>query len=199
MKRQPDEFAKRVVELLDGDAWTLADEILDQYPVDEYGAAANGPRTGIHAELERFALRLRQEEAVEVKGSTLSRYRNVALAWPGGTRVQAASFAVHLRMRGPDRFDEMKRRVAQAKRERVMLTVDTLRRFRADENPARPKQFDERMRAAIAGAVRRELLGGIITKRPDWWMADAVSDQSRAVAVRELIALAERIAAGSAR
>ena len=134
-----------------------------------------------------------------ITGSTLRIYRATALAWPHDTRVSSAAFGVHLRMRGPDRQAEMSKRLRQAKAEKRALSIRMLTRYRADENPLPGRPYDDRVRRAVTNAVRREMLGGVSTKRPDWWMADVVVQGSRDVAVRELRRLADSIEAGAIR
>ena len=90
----------------------------------------------------------------------------------------------------------MAKRLRQAEREGWPLTQKMLQRFRADEKHAPARQFNERMKRAIAAAVKRELLGGVITKRDDWWMVKGVSESARDVAVTELRVLVSAIAKG---
>jgi hypothetical protein len=196
MKRSDPEFVKRLVELADGDSWDLADLLVDQFPVEEYGAADRGRNSGLYEELRRFELELTREHGIELKANTMRLYRTTAIAWPDDTRVSSASFSVHRVMSGPNRHAEMKLRLRQAEKEGRALSKTLLRRFRADDKPAKVKPFEEYLRSAIVATVRRMLLGGIVTKREDWWMVPQVNDEARALVVRELRALANAINRG---
>jgi hypothetical protein len=197
MKRPEPEFVKRLVELADGDSWELADLLVDQFSVEEFGAASHGRKSGLYDELRRFELELTREHGIELKANTMRLYRATAIAWPDDTRVSSASFSVHRVMTGSNRTAEMKLRLRQAEKEGRALSQTLLRRFRADDRPAKIKPFEEYFRRAIAATVRRMLLGGIVTKREDWWMVPQVNDEARALVVRELRALASKINRGA--
>lgn len=191
-----DAWIRRLVELLDGDQWKLADAILDRYPLADYPPKDDSGRNGLREALQRDADKLRREHGIVAKAGRLQAVRSTAIAWVPSCRQLGTSFEVHRRMRGADRASEMAKRVRQAEREGWPLSSPMLSRFRAEENRKPPRPYDERMRRAVARAIRREMLGGIITERLDWWMATTIVEAERDVAVRELRALANAIAAG---
>lgn len=186
------DVVKRLAELVDGDAWALADYLVEQFPEETFGHPSEEARTGLRAALARYQGVLYNEYGVDLTANTMRIYRATALRWPGDTRVSPASFQSHKLLRGDDRFDRM-RRYVRANRGQA-LSARTVSRMRADEAPGRPaRSLDEQMRAGIARAVRRVLLAGIVTKQDDWWRAATVNADMRATAVRELRALAGRI------
>jgi hypothetical protein len=188
------EVVKRLAELVDGDAWSIADYLVEQFPIDEYGDAEHGTNTGLRLALDRYQGALYEQYGVELRSSTMRGYRATALRWPEAERSASASFGAHDRLRGPDRFDRM-RRYLRANGGHA-LSARTVRRMRADESPGKPPLvFEERMRLAIERAVRRVLLEGIVTDRDDWWNVRGVSADMRTTAVQKLRALAGQIEA----
>lgn len=192
-----DAWYRKLADLLDGDSWKLADTLLEEYPLDEYPDSGS-VNTGLHAALLRDEEMLRKKFGVVISQGHLRGSRATAIAWPPEEREPSTSYTVHFRMRGEGRKAEMQKRLRQAKREGWPLNQRMLARYRADEKgPASAKPYQERMKRAVAAAVKREMLGGITTKRPDWWMAVGVGDGDRDVAVQVLRALASEIAKGT--
>ena len=188
------DVTKHIVELVDGDQWALADYLAEQFPPDVWGDPSSKENNGLHAVLDRYQHSISREFGVEVKRSTMSAWRATAIAWPHSARAECASFDVHARIRGDDRVAQLDKYIRMAKREGSALSRRMLTRYRADENPKTPRQYEPRLRQAIANAVKREMLGGLTTTRDKWWTI--VTEAERAVAVRELRALAEEIAKG---
>lgn len=189
------DFHKRLAELIDGDQWQVADLLVEQYPESEYPSDASG-KNGLVAALREDELALAREYGIVATVGHLREMRSTAIAWPVPART-GAPFVVHRRVRGVDREAQMTKYLRMARREGRPLSERMLLRYRADERNDTPRPFEERMRRAIAAAVRRELLGGITTKREDWWMVEPIVDDARAVAVAELRALASAIARGA--
>jgi hypothetical protein len=192
-----DDWIRTLAELTNGEKWKLADALLERYSLDEFpesrGAAAH---TGLHVALRQDELKLARRFGIIATAGHLRQVRATAIAWPREDRSSRASFDVHQRMRGEGRQAEMKKRLRQADREGMALSRRMLARLRADENPMPARQYEERLRRAIAAAVRREMLAGIVTKSDDWWMASQITTASRDVAVRQLRALADAVEKG---
>lgn len=188
-----DAWRRKLAELLDGDHWTLSDALLEMYPPDRYGDGGSR-NTGLYSALLGDVEYLRGELGITTTPGYLGTLRSTAIAWPPSARALGVGFDVHKRMRGKDRHAEMQKRLRQAKREGFALNRNMLARYRSEENKTPPRPYQVRMRNAITAAVRREMLSGIDTKRPDWWMAAGEGD--RDVAVQELRALASAIARG---
>ena len=191
-----DQWVRKLADLLDGDQWVLADTLLEHYSLDEFPSTGDA-NTGLYEAMRQDELALARGFGIIATVNHLRAVRATAIAWPREDRSSRALFAVHFKMRGVDRQAEMKKRLRQAEREGMALSRRILQRLRADESPRPLRQYDERMRRAIASAVRREMLGGIIAKRDDWWMAEAVTDEARDVAVKALRDLASKIAKGA--
>lgn len=189
------DILKRIAELIDGDGWQLGDLLAEHFDADTYGDGARA-NSGLYGELRRYEIALARDFGLVGAGSTLRIARSTALAWPHDTRVSSVPFTVHKLVRGADRLDRMARYVKRAEREGSTLSKRMVARYRAEDSPTSPRPFDDRMRRAITNGVRRELLGGIVTSRDDWWMVAQVSAEARDVAVRELRRLASAIAKG---
>jgi hypothetical protein len=188
------DVAKHIVELVDGDSWALADYLAETFPVEEFGEPAAGVSNGLRAVLDTYQHTIKRQFGVEVKATTMRTYRATAIAWAKDERSSLASFNVHYRLRGPDHVEQLAKYEHMARREGSALSAHMLARYRSDENPKPPRSYEQRMRSAIANATRREMLGGLLTKREDWWTV--VTELERSVAVRELRALAKRIEDG---
>lgn len=198
--RESDEMADELwrltlLELIDGDGWKLADALLARYTLDDY-PETKGARTGLFHALLSDVEFLRSQYGVVTKHQYLATVRNTAIAWPPSTREPSTSFRVHYRMRGKDRQAEMKKRLRQAAREKFPLNENMLARFRADENPKPPKSSADRLAQRLASTVKSHMLGGITTKREDWWNTAGIGDGDREEAVQALRALASKIARG---
>ena len=180
---------KRIAELTDGDSWELADFLVEEFSVAEYGTAEDGRKTGLYAALDDAEDGLRQEYGIEAKANWLRDMRGTALAWPAATRTAPASFAVYRLIRGKDRETRMAR--YQKRNKGRPLTAQTIRRFRSDDNPKAPVPFDETAEKRITSTLRSLLLGGIITKRDDWW--EAAAPESRTVVAAILRDLANKV------
>jgi hypothetical protein len=187
------DVAKHIVELVDGDSWQLADYLAETFPANEWGDPSSA-RNGLHAELERYQHAIKRTFGTEIKAATMRTYRATALAWSRDERSSRASFNVHYRLRGPDHVAQLAKYIGLAEREGSALSAHMLARYKSDENPKTPRSYEQRLRSAITNAVRREMLGGVTTKRDDWW--NVVTDIERSTAVRELRRFASEIAKG---
>jgi hypothetical protein len=189
--RQVDpDLVKALVALLDGDGWQMADLLVENFPVDEYGETANGRNTELYSALEATEDTLRREYGVELTVATMRRYRATAIAWPAVARATAASFAAHQKLCGDDRFDRMARYLKRNK-DRPLSKRD-VQRYRADDNPTPVKPWDIRAKRRIESTVKSLLLGGIVTKREDWWNIPGV-DESRDALIKMLFDLGTRM------
>jgi hypothetical protein len=195
-------LVKAIAQLVDGDGWALADLLAERFPEDDWGDAGSHGRNGLYVEMRRYENAIAREYGVLITSAVLRQYRATSLAWPDEARASSASFAVHARMRGPARFAEMQKRLRQAAKEKRALSVRMLSRYRAEENPKPARQYDERLRATIAAAVRKEMLAGYgMTTVKEWWrlediipsMTGDAARQARSIAARELRALANAI------
>jgi hypothetical protein len=202
-----DAWVRKLADLIDGDQWTLADTLLDHYSLDEFPENDGDGRNGLHVALRQDENALARRFGIIATVGHLRNVRATAVAWPRASRNARASFSVHKMMRGKDRQQEMVKRLRQADHEGMALSQRMLSRLRAEEKPASEmRAYDERLRQAITNAVRREMLAGYGgVKRKDWWMLEEIvpsmsaadAEVNRAVAVRELRALASAIAKGA--
>lgn len=188
------EVEKHLAELIDGDAWAMADYLAEVFPESEHpdlGKANNG----LYAALREYELALKRDHGIEIKANTMRAYRKTAQLWPHDTRVSSAPFTVHRYLHGPDRVAEMGKRLRQAKAEGDQaLSLRQLQRFRADEKPRQAKSMREILRRRIATTTKGVLLEGVTTKRDDWWNVKVVTSAQRSMAVEELRRLADLIA-----
>jgi hypothetical protein len=185
---------KRLAELIDGDAWTMADYLAEAFPESEYPNLGKGRATGLGKELREYELALKKHHGIEIAANTMRAYRATALLWPNDTRVSFAPFTVHRYLHGPDRREEMAKRIRQAKAEGDdALSLRQLKRFRADEKPRQAKSMREVLRRRLATTTRGVLLEGINTDRDDWWNVRQVTPVQRAMASEELRRLADLI------
>lgn len=190
------DVVKHVAELSDGVGWELADYLAEMFPADKYGGEGSTANTGLYAELREIELTLARDYGIIVAAEVLRNQRATAIAWPRASREARTSFDVHKRMRGPDRFAEMQKRLRQAEREGSALTSRQLARFRADEKPVKPPlPLELKLRRRINAAVRAILAEGVILEgRADWWNVRVCTDARRAAAISELRRLADQIA-----
>jgi len=185
---------KRLAALVDGDIWQVADLLVEEFPAEEYGGLGNEhARTGLYEKLEDYEHALVTEYGIELKSSTMRRYRTTAIAWPDGVRTPSAPFAVCNRFHGADRF---KRIESYLKRNKGRpLTVRAVRRYTAEDGPTRAlPPWESQVRRRIESAAKAALLEGIKTDRPDWWNADAIDDGRRKVVIDALRKLANEMA-----
>ena len=177
---------KRIADLTDGEMWELADFLVEQFPSDEYGDAEHGTKTGLHAALDDAEEGLRREYGIEVKASQLRNVRATALAWPDAERSASAPFTVHQLIRGGNRQAEMTR---YFKRNNGRpLTMRVVRRFRSEDKNKAPIPWDVMALKRITSTVRSLLLGGIVTKREDWWEAAGPKDRAAVAAMLQDLA-----------
>jgi hypothetical protein len=186
---------KRIAELVDGDTWVLADFLADAFSEERY--PVSDANNGLYDDLAKYERTALVEHGVEVKASTMRKYRATAIAWPRGARAPRASFKVHARMRGDNRFAEMAQRLKQAEAENRALSATMLQRLREDDGP--PRHVDtmqEKLRKRVLAAVKGVLLEGIHPedkRREDWWNLKRVTDPQLDMAVSELRRLADII------
>lgn len=187
------DVAKRIAELVDGDAWQIADLLVDEFPVEDYGDNERGMKTGLHAELEQYETLLAAEFAVELKASTMRHYRATAIAWPDGERSTSASFTAHAVLRGPNRAAEMRRYLRQ--NHGKPLSARAVRRFRSEDRPSKPAPpWEAQVRRSVESLAKRLVLGNVVVDRDDWWNARPATPNRRATVVAALRAVASNIA-----
>lgn len=191
-KPNPD-LIKRLAELVDGDGWQVADLLVEEFPPEQY-ESGNGTNNALYAALDDCEDELRTKYAVELKVSTMRRYRATALAWPADVRTSAASFVAHEAVRGTDREAQM---ASYLKRNKGLpLSKRHVKRYRSDDNPKPPVPWDIAMRKSFDATARRYLLGGIIpTPGTDWWTVPQISEEARGAVALALHDLANRLTA----
>lgn len=181
------------VRLIRGDAWAAGDYLAERFSVDDYpvGTANNA----LYHDLDRFRAEISKTIGEDVATTTMRVYRATAVAWSDDIRISSATFQAHAAMRGrPDRVKVIANYVKRSKREgSIRLNHRQVARYRAEDNP-RPspvKSQTQRISGAIRRAAKRELLGGIVTDRTDFWNAQAISSIER----ESLLAIVESFAA----
>lgn len=187
-------IVKRIAELVDGDAWILADLLVEVFPPEEFGEAGSSATTGLHAELEEYQTELATEYGVELKANTMRRYRTTALAWPRDRRRSRASFAAHKELRGENRFKQMDdylgRMGGQA------LSPRHVRRFKSQKNRTKQQlpDWSDQVRRQIDALTKRLVLGeGVKVKRDDWWNAAKATDERCDIVISALRSVANDI------
>lgn len=197
MRRPKAEVIKRLAELIDGDEWETGDLLVEAFPPDEYGELGDKTNTGLYRELQDYAWELEREHGIELKVSTMRIYRATALAWPDDTRVSSAPFIVHRLLLGDDRLQRMERYRKKAKGQ--PLTRRAVARYRAEDRPKRQAvPWEAQVARTIEAAAKRALLEGIVTKQPDWWNAEGITEAQREVVIAALRDLATRMRRTSA-
>lgn len=189
-KRVNADTLKRLAELVDGDTWQIADLLVEEFPEQEFGGLGGaGISTGLYEKLTDYEHALVTDYGIELKASTMRRYRTTAIAWPNGVRTPFAPFAVCNRFHGADRF---KRIDSYLKRNKGRpLTVRAVRRYTAEDGPLRPlPPWEQQVRRRIESAAKAALLEGIKTDRDDWWNAQGIDDGRRKVVIDALRKLA---------
>jgi hypothetical protein len=169
------DFVKELAELIDGDAWIMADRLAERFPPEEWGDGSKA-RSGLYHELEEYSEALVKQHGVEVKPSHLRNVRMTAVAWPHADRSARAPFTVHYMLRGEDRFDRMERYLRKSK---GPLTKRRVRSLIAEDQPKKPIiPWEERIETKLVNILTYETLGGKAKiKRPDCW--EEVSEPTR--------------------
>jgi hypothetical protein len=152
------DFEKRLAELVDGDVWTLADELAERYPADEYDGDAAG-RNGLHAELLDYSNALREDYGIKLGVQTMRKCRATALAWGRGTRAPCAPYKVHELLRSVSGREQLINKLV--KRNGGRLTVADVQRWREDNHPkplvSWEDRFDRQIRRALKQADPRSV------------------------------------------
>lgn len=193
--------APKIAKLDQGSKWEEADYLAKILPPEQFPIGTKlDSRPGLPAALDDHLYELAKEldthMGVERKPKTLANHRATAIAWPPETRrLEDASYMVHYRIRGEDRFAEMEKHLRRAKREGVVLTQTRLSRYRQDEKPSKPLDpLIDRLDKRIGSSLKSLLLGGGRTvKRDDWWNSRHVSNEAKQDAIKALQAWAKRL------
>lgn len=186
---KPD-LVKRLAELIDGDGWQVADLLVEEFPPEVFGDGSSKKNSGLHQALEVYEDALRKQYGVVLRASTMRNYRSTAISWPHATRVACASFRAHGRLRGKEGRELMERYVRR--NDGRPLSDRDVARFRADDNPKPSKPWEQRANQRLRSTVKSLLLGGVTTKRDDWWNAHGVA-ASRDAVVQMLRDLADQM------
>lgn len=186
------DFLKRLAELTDGDEWAKADLLVEKFPPDEFGDHGEpSSNTGLHAVLEAYETEMATEYGIELKTSTMRRYRATSLAWPRGVRTSRASFDAHQSLRGPEREEQMRRYLGM---QHQPLSGRHVRRYRAEDAPKKAGvPWEAQVARAVTSLAKRLLLGNVKTDRDDWWNAKAATKARRNTVVAVLRSVAASI------
>lgn len=182
---------KRMADLVDGDAWEMADLLAEKFPEDEYGSPGDHAKTGLHEELVDYEMALIDEYGIDqLKANTMRIYRATALAWPDDARASSVPFVVCQRFRGEKRFEQVERYLRKNKGK--PLTLRAAMRYRtAEAGSGHVRTWEEQVARRIERAAKAALLEGIKADREDWWNASQITDSRRQVVIAALRKLAK--------
>jgi hypothetical protein len=134
-------FEKELADLVDGSPWHMADRLLEEFPLDEYGNTV-GRKSGLWAELDAYEDALRADYGIELRATTMRTYRSVAIAWTEGARAPSAPFKAHELLRGRENRVAILNKLSQR---HGYVTAQMVRNWVADQKPGRHQTWEQIM------------------------------------------------------